>query len=143
MDKQRPRFEQPEVAEKFASFPEDVRGKLLELRELIFETARSTPGVGAIVESLKWNEPSYATVRPKSGSPIRLGPHRKSDRVYALYFICTTKLVETFRLKFPHSLRYDGDRAIVFGIDDPVPEDELRECIRLALTYYLDGKDRR
>ena len=40
----------------------DIRARLLVLRELIFDTAEKTEGVGEIEETLKWNEPAYLTV---------------------------------------------------------------------------------
>lgn len=29
-----------------------------------------------------------------------------------------------------------GNRAILFGIDEEIPEDALKTCIELALTYH-------
>ena len=120
-----------DVAAVFAEFPEPVKERLLELRELVIGTARETDGVVGFAEALRWGEPSFIT---KSGSTIRMdqtGPDR-----YALYFNCQSKLVDTFRALFPKTFRFEGNRAIVFDVADPVPTDELRVCISLALTYH-------
>jgi hypothetical protein len=54
-----------------------------------------------------------------------------------MYFHCQTNLVETFRTLFPGEFRFEGQRAIVFELSDPVPADSLAFCIAAALTYHL------
>ena len=49
------------VAAAFATFPVPVRDRLLHVRDLIFDTASQTDGVGALEETLKWGEPAYLT----------------------------------------------------------------------------------
>jgi hypothetical protein len=61
------------VAAAFSIFPAGVRARLLEVRELIFETAADIKGVGPLTETLKWGEPAYLTQATGSGSTIRLG----------------------------------------------------------------------
>lgn len=129
----------PAVAEAFASFPKPVRDRLLQVRDLIFDTAASTEGVGQIEETLKWGEPSYVTARSRSGSTIRLGQDKASGAA-AIHFICHTNLVEDFRRLYPDALRTEGNRSIVLPEDDAVDEAALRHCIALALTYHLRKK---
>ncbi|WP_440055363.1 hypothetical protein ACSLBF_04260 [Pseudoalteromonas sp. T1lg65] len=52
----------------FDDYPDHVRTRLLELRSLILSTAENHH-LGAVVESLKWGEPSFSV---KTGSPIRI-----------------------------------------------------------------------
>lgn len=132
----------PEVAEAFESYPPKFRRKLLALRELIFETAASTRGVGAIEETLKWGEPAYLTSESKSGSTIRVGWKESAPREYSIYFNCQTTLVEDFREQFAHELEFDGNRRIVLGENDRVPKRPLSKCIAAALTYHRDKKTR-
>jgi len=49
----------PKVELVFANYPEEVRGKMLELRALVLETAAALNGVLVLEETLKWGEPSY------------------------------------------------------------------------------------
>ena len=116
--------------------PKPVKAKLLALRRLIFDTAKTTKGVGALEETLKWGQPSYLTPETKSGSTIRIDQVKPVPGQYAVYFHCQTNLVETFRELYPE-LRYEGNRAILLGAEDKVPEAELRHCVALALTYHL------
>ena len=123
------------VGAVFASYPPVIRRKLLALRSLIFKTAASTPGVGALEETLKWGEPAYVT-QSKSGSTIRLGWKESKPGQYAMYFNCQTNLVETFRTLFPKELKFAGNRAIIFDEKDRPPTDALAYCIGAALTYH-------
>ncbi len=125
------------VAAAFDDWAEPIRTELLALRELILTTAAETDGVGAITETLKWGEPAYLTSETRSGSTIRVGPtNAKSMHDYAMFFICSTNLVSDFKARFGGTFAYEGDRAVLFNAGDAIPIDELRECVRMALTYH-------
>jgi hypothetical protein len=124
------------VAAVFDGYPKPVRSKLLALRRLILDTARTTKGVGAIEEALKWGQVSYLTRESKSGSTIRIDRVRSAADQYAVYFHCQTNLVETFRELYP-DLSFSGNRAIVLDAGGELPEAALRHCVALALTYHL------
>lgn len=134
----RPRFDDPQVAMTFARYGEMVRDRLLYLRRLIYDVAHSTPGVGAVTETLKWGQPAYLTEESKSGTTIRISPTRSGDH-YALYVHCQTNLIATFRTLYPE-LTYEGNRAVVFNVEDALPTAALRSCIALALTYHADRR---
>ena len=122
----------------FASYDEAIRIPLLELRELIIETAAETDGVGELTESLRWGQPAFLTEATKSGSTVRIAPtSKKSTHDYAMFFICHTNLVDRFVSQFGDTFTYDGSRALLFSIGDEHPVDELRECIAMALTYNI------
>jgi hypothetical protein len=131
-------FHTPDVAARYRSFPEPLQKPLLDLRQRIFEVAAATPAIGAIAETLKWNDPAYHPVRSRVGTTIRLGPVR-SEPAYALYVHCQTSLADVFRLLYPGILRVDGKRALVFRLGEAVPAEALDHCIALALTYHLKG----
>jgi hypothetical protein len=133
----RTNFKNPEVEAVFLGFKKNVRAKLMVLRQLIFDTALDVKGVGKIEETLKWGQPSYITVKPKSGTTIRID-HVKSDAgQYAMYFHCQTSLIETFRKIYPNEFIYQRNRAIIFNVGDNVSVKKLSHCILLALTYHL------
>ena len=130
-----PPFEDPAVQAAFAAFPEPARPGLLQLRQLIFETATQTPGVGEIGETLKWGQPAYLTPRTRSGSTIRLGIPKTGG--FALYAHCRTTIISGFRDHFPDEFGYEGNRAVLFREGDELPEAPLRLLIRTALTWHL------
>ena len=118
-----------------SAYPKPVKAKLLALRRLIFDTAKTTKGVGALEEALKWGQPSYLTTESKSGSTIRIDQVKAEAGRYAVYFHCQTDLVETFRELYPE-LRYGGNRSILLDAGEKLPEAALRHCVALALTYH-------
>src|SRR3954465_6119071 len=126
----------PAVDAVFGAYPKPVKAKLLALRRLIFDTADTTEGVGALEEALKWGQPSYLTTASKSGSTVRIDQVKAEPGRYALYFHCQTNLVETFREIYAE-LNYSGNRAILLDAAEKLPEAALRHCVGLALTYHL------
>jgi hypothetical protein len=129
------------VAAAFSSYTARIRAKLLALRRLIIETARTTDGVGPLEETLKWGQVSYLTSESKSGSTIRIDQVKSEPDRYALYFHCQTNLVETFREIYPE-LAYGGNRCILLDATEKLPEDALRHCVALALTYHSGKRSR-
>ena len=130
-------FSDPAVGAVFSTYPKPLKAKLLALRRLIFDTAKTTKGVGALQETLKWGQPSYLTPETKSGSTIRIDQVKSATNQYAVYFHCQTNLVETFRELYPKEFSYGGNRSILLNAKGEVPEAALRHCVALALTYHL------
>ncbi|WP_420337647.1 DUF1801 domain-containing protein [Roseibium sp.] len=121
--------------------PPDIRAGLLELRRLILETASETDGAGKVVETLKWGQPSYLTEKPKSGTTIRIASDGSELGDIALYVSCNTSLVSEWRGLFP-DLIFGGDRSLHLSLANPLPLPELRQMIRMALTYHSRKKSR-
>jgi hypothetical protein len=131
------RFADPTVEAKFAGYCGPQRERLLSLRNMVFEAASATSGVGEVTEVLKWGQPSYQTYETSSGSPLRLDAHPGGG--VALYVNCQTDLVEQFRRHYP-DLRYEGVRAVVVPPDAPMPAEKLRHIMALTLTYHARKK---
>ena len=122
-----------EVAAVFNAYPGFVKAKMLELRALILEAAGELEEVLNIEETLKWGEPSYLT---KFGSTVRIDWKPKKPDHYAVYFKCTSKLVPTFKMRYPKIFDFEKNRAIVFSINDEIPKEALKNCIKAALRYH-------
>ena len=123
----------PAVDQVFNNYPEEIRPKLIRLRQLILDTASEIDGINKLEETLKWGEPSYLV---KKGSTIRMDWKKKKPDQYAMYFKCTSKLVETFKLIYGNEFKYEKNRAIIFDLNDEIPVSSLKHCISLALTYH-------
>src|SRR5712672_4488794 len=121
-------FSDPAVDAVFNAYPRPIKARLLALRRLIFDTAKTTKGVGALEETLKWGQPSYLTPETKSGSTVRIDQVKASAGQVAVFFHCQTNLVETFRDLYPE-LSYSGNRAILLDAEDKLAEAALRHCI--------------
>jgi hypothetical protein len=134
------KFKDARVAAIFRTYPAPLCARLMVLRDLVFDVAAKTTGVGALQETLKWGQPSYLTAETGSGTTIRIDRVKANEGRCAMYFHCQSGLVETFRELYPDSFVFEGKRAIVFEATDRVPVRALRHCIGLALTHHLRKK---
>jgi len=123
----------PEVKQIFKRYPATVKDQMSRLRKLVLEAAAEIEGLTHLEETLKWGEPSYLT---KHGSTLRMDWKPKKPQQYALYFKCTSLLVPTFKVVYDDLFKFEGDRAIVFDLDEKLPETELKQCIKTTLTYH-------
>ena len=123
----------PKVNDVFNNYPDSVKSQMLNLRELVLNTASEIDGLEELEETLKWGEPSYLT---KYGSTIRMDWKIKNPEQYAVFFKCTSKLVPTFRTIYKDKFEFEGNRAILFKLNEKIPITELKHCITLALTYH-------
>jgi hypothetical protein len=85
--KHRP-FSDPAVAKVFAAYPPVLRPALLALRTLIFGMADAQLGKGGLIETLKWGQPAYLPVKPRTGTTLRIDAVKGDPDRYAVYFHC-------------------------------------------------------
>jgi hypothetical protein len=109
------------------------------VRALIFVAAKSAD-VGPLQETLKWNEPAYLPCAANIGSAVRLGWKPTAPERCAIYFHCKTTLIGTFRTLFADEFKFEGNRALLLNIVDPLAEQPLAKCIAMALTYHRDKR---
>lgn len=126
-------IENAKVQRVIEQYPKHIQSRIVILHQLILDTAIETEGIDNVDETLKWGEPSYIT---KKGSTIRIGWKRSIPDQYAIYFNCKTGLVDTFKEVYSDLFNYEGNRAIVFAVNDKIPVEELKQCIVVALTYH-------
>jgi len=117
------------VAAVFASYPAGIKAKLLGLRRLILDVAGKMDV--DVEETLRWSQPAYIS---KGSSTIRIDRLKGDASRVAMFFICHTDLIASFRELYPE-LSYEGNRAILLDVRGRLPEDALRHCVSLALTY--------
>lgn len=119
--------------EVFDKYPDQVQDKMKFLRNFVRKTAKKTEGISSLEETVKWGEPSFVV---KKGSTLRMDWKAKKPNQYALYFQCTSKLVATFRMLYQDIFTFEGNRAIIFQLEDALPEKELEKCIQATLLYH-------
>ena len=123
----------PDFQKFFDAYPESVRNQMVDLRNLVLETAEEIENLNTLEETLKWGEPSYLA---KHGSTLRMDWKSKKPDQFAMYFKCTSRLVETFKAVHGNTFDYEGNRAIVFQLNGDIPKEALKECIKATLTYH-------
>ena len=131
-----------EIEAILATYTPSVRDALLECRTLIFSVAMRHGKIGPITETLKWGHPAYLTEASKAGSTLRLGPcgtvpRAAPDSRAALYVNCKTDLIEQFRVHYPETFVYQGNRGLVLKRPVETDADALSHCIALTLMYHL------
>jgi hypothetical protein len=119
------------VQKIFSSYPKDIAVSLHRLRELILSVAQQE-SISDLTETLKWGEPSNIS---NVGSTIRIDWKAKYPEQYFIYFNCKTSLIETFKEIYGDTFIYEGNRAIVFEMNQVVPYKELAHCISMSLRY--------
>jgi hypothetical protein len=119
------------IQNKFSQYPAHISTALNALRKLIYSLVDELE-LGDIEETLKWGEPSF---KVKTGSPIRIDWKAATPDNYYLFFNCQTKLVDTFRELYSDVLEFQGNRAIVLTLNQPLEEAKIKHCLTLALTY--------
>ena len=131
-----PSFENADVEAVFNAYPDPLKAKLMQLRQLIFETAAQIDGVGPLQETLKWGQPSYLTPASKSGTTIRIDQIKSAPGQYGMFVHCQTSLLPTYRDLYLGVLNFEANRGVRFTLDQDPPRDAMRHCIALALTYH-------
>lgn len=127
------------VKQIFDNFPSKVRKNLLFIRSLVFEIADENACVGELQETLKWESPSYITHSPKVGTTLRLSKVRSEENKIALSVHCQSSLIGEFKAVYPE-LEYDGNRSLIFDVDEALPVSTIEHFISLALTYHYRKK---
>ncbi|MET1415620.1 DUF1801 domain-containing protein [Roseibium sp. HPY-6] len=123
------------LLETIGQHPEPIRDKLLHLRRLILDVAEQNEAIGEVEETLKWGQPSFLTVKPKTGTTVRIDRDTSGEGDVVLFVHCQTSLVSHWRALFPH-VCFGGNRSVHFRSEDPLPEDEIRQMITMAFTYH-------
>lgn len=133
-------FATRKVGSVFEAYPRHLRRKLDRIRDLIFEVALETEGVGPIEETLKWGSPSYLTCETNSGTTVRIDRVGWQKEKYGVFVHCQSGVLDQFRAAFGREFNYDGNRGIILDSRDEIPEEAVRHFIWLALTYHLRKK---
>jgi hypothetical protein len=129
-------FSDRAVAAAFDAFPARLRPSLLALRDLIFQVAEEQLGKGGLTETLKWSQPAYLPIRPRTGTTVRIDAIKGDPDGYAAYFHCQTTPIDSFRQLYPDKFTFQGNRALLFRRGERLPRSALKHCLALALTYH-------
>ncbi len=122
----------PDISSILETYPETTLTRYQEFKELVLETADSIDDIKWLEENIKWNELSF---RSNIGSPFRFGWNSKSPDQFGIYFICSTTLIETFKQLYPDFFTFDGNRGLIFELNQAFPIEPLSHCLKLALRY--------
>jgi len=122
-----------DVKSRLESYSLIQRKKLLEMRALIFAASAELKPQITLVETLKWTQLAFLPAKPRTGTTIRLDVVEGN---LIAFFHCQTTLVDTFRQLYPQEFCFEGNRALIVPINQPIPTEALKHCFGLALTYH-------
>jgi len=122
------------------SLPKEIRPTISALRGLVLSVSKSDAAIGDLTETLKWGQLAFLPKKPRVGTTVRMDMVSEDPPRVALYFHCQTSLVETYRELYADDLNFEGNRAIILDASRPLPEDVLRHCLHMALTYHKAKK---
>lgn len=129
------KFENIEIKKTYYRFPKEMRKKMLEVRDIIFEVGKNNDKIGKITETLKWGEPTYQANNSKDGSPIKITHKKSINNNFSIYIISSTNLIDMFKELYPKTFYFNGNREIIINTDRKIPRKEISHCIELALRY--------
>jgi len=124
-----------DVAAVFDAQPDLTAQGMALLRRLIIGTAQADPPIGPLSETLKWGQPAYRPLRPRTGTTLRVGKHK--DAAFALFAPCRTNVIDTHAQRCGDTDPTDGNRAILFHSLEDIDSTRLRPTILYALMYFL------
>ncbi|TBR41412.1 DUF1801 domain-containing protein [Marinomonas agarivorans] len=122
----------PDIEQKYQVYPAPAQDMFLQLRALLFATADNDMDY-PLEETTKWGEPSYIM---KGGTTIRLDWKSKTPDYFCIFFNCKTKMVATIKELYGDTFLYQGSRAIMFSLAEPLPEQALKHCFFFAMRYH-------
>lgn len=123
----------PEIEKIFDGMPDSVSRSLRAARLAIFQAADKAAGVGPVTEALRWGEPAYLTLSPKTGTTLRLS---QIDGWPAVMVPCSTTIIRDARDRFGDLPDLSGKRGVILGGDAQLVD----YVINAGLTYHLRKK---
>lgn len=117
-----------DITKIYSNYSQNERDKIQEIVTLIELVAKELNT--EVTPSLKWNQLSFSS---KQGTPIRVD--RFSENIIGIFVHCQTTLVEEWKEIFGETMNFSKTRAILLDLNAPLPQEELKICIQMALNY--------
>ncbi|MGB7243860.1 MAG: DUF1801 domain-containing protein [Sulfitobacter sp.] len=116
-------------------WPKPARRHFEDLRGIVHKVAARAK-IAPIEECLKWGQPAWRPHKNGIGTTLRAAWHPAHPDHFALFVHCQTTLGETLKTLYPDTFQFQGNRALRWSLDAPMPKDAIEHCALLTLTYY-------
>ena len=103
----------------------------------LFHDMAEQSGVGPLDETLKWQQPSWRPVKPRTGSTLRMGWTAGAPEVLSLFVDCKTDLAARMQQIYPDLPGNDGRREISLDLTRDLPTDPIAHLAQMTFTYHL------
>lgn len=98
--------------------------------------SRTRRKLGRLMRTLKWGQPSWRPVKPRTGSTLRMDWTPKFPDRLSLFVDCKTDLAARMQDMYPDLPENDGQRHIAIALNIPVPEQALTHLADITFTYH-------
>lgn len=125
----------PAITNTVISWPTQASDFLLRIRPILYEAAE-VGGFGPLEESLKWGEPAWRPVKPRTGSTLRIAWPPNSPNELGLFVNCKTKISGIVTDVYPNSFRHIAPRALFVNCDKPLPTDAIAYLATVTFGWH-------
>lgn len=122
-----------------ATWSAPARDALLTSRRLFHQISEDR-GLGPLDEALKWGQPAWRPVKPRTGSTLRLDWSDTHPKHLAVYVDCKTDLAARMHDLYPDLAENDLRRRMSFALDAPFPEQALSHLADMTFAYHLNKR---
>ena len=123
------------ITQTIASWSPDAQAACRSCAAL-FDSVAAEAGIGALDNSLKWGQPSWRPIKPRTGATLRLGWSNAAPDTLSIYVDCKTNLAARFSDIYP-AIVNDGRRMISFSMPLDGQQTALRHLAAMTFTYHL------
>lgn len=104
-------------------------------RTLYHQTAQAAD-VGVLDEALKWGQPSWRPMTPRTGSTLRMGWSAEAADSMTFFVDCKTDIASRMADIYPDTFANDGRRQLALSLSDPVPQDPVQHLAEMTFCYH-------
>ena len=109
--------------------------RLLDCRSLFHDIAQRA-SIGPLDETLKWRQPSWRPLNPRTGSTLRINWDAGQPDMLSLYVDCKTDLASRMRDVYPDLPLNDGQRHIGLDLKADLPIQAVSHLAEMTFTYH-------
>ncbi len=120
---------------QIATWPAPAQHRLWACRALFHKVAEQAK-VGALDETLKWRQPSWRPIKPRTGSTLRMDWSSKSPDFLSVFVDCKTDLAARMQDIYPDLPVNDGQRHMAIALEAALPEQALAHLAEMTFTYH-------
>lgn len=124
------------LLDRILTWPRPAQEAALACRALFHGVAEAR-AIGPLEESLKWGQPAWRPVRPRTGSTLRLGWSEGQPDRLSLFVDCKTDLALRLKVTHPDLPFNDERRHIAVSLDTPLPEEAVIRLAEMTFCYHL------
>ncbi len=132
-------MENTPLAALIATWPAPARDALLTCRNLFHQISKDR-ALGPLDEALKWGQPAWRPVKPRTGSTLRLWWSDAQPDHLAVFVDCKTDLAARMGDLYPQLPENDLQRRLSFSLDAPFPEQAMSHLADMTFAYHLNKR---